>query len=143
MRSSRRCRTGRGCAGDEAAGGQRPGQQGRVVDFAGGRQGLLGLLHTYAVPGVEHGFIGERPGAHRGRYLEVVGEGNVEPRSPLADGPRLHSGRSDDASAKAGSMSALSRLHPKALRRLSISISACFETSLIVAACRCVERGCQ
>jgi hypothetical protein len=36
-------------ASDENAGGQRPGQQGRVVDFARDHQGLLGLIHAAAV----------------------------------------------------------------------------------------------
>ena len=56
--------------------------------------------------------------------------------------PRVsHSGCSDDASASACSVSEFSRLHPKALRRLSISSFGLLEALLIVAAGRRVEQG--
>ena len=46
-------------AGDQAAGGQRPRQQGWVVDIAGDLQGLVGRLHGTcgARNGGEHGLI--------------------------------------------------------------------------------------
>ena len=78
-------------ASNEAAGGQCPGQQGRVIDVSRDRQGLFGLIRTRggAGPRIKHRLVGERPGAHRGRHLGVlrveIGQRGVEPGPPFPD----------------------------------------------------------
>ena len=79
---------------------------------------------------VEHGLVGQRPRAQpraprrRDRCRRSRTASNHA--SPSRMRPRVsHSGCSDDASCSACSMSAFSRLHANAARRLSISISAC------------------
>lgn len=116
---------------DQAAGRERPGQQRRFIDLARDHQSLLGLLHTGGGvdEDVEQGLVGQCPGAHRGRHLEMtrilVGKNAVKPGAPLLDAPRvIHTRNREDASAKAPSVSEFSRFHTKAARRLSISVSA-------------------
>ena len=87
--------------GDIAARGERPRQQGRVVDLAGDRQGVLGLMRALGVahPEAERGPIGQRPRPHGGRHPRLVrvkvGQGGVEP------GPGLPAGAPAPATAAA------------------------------------------
>jgi hypothetical protein len=83
-------------AGDEAAGGQRPRQQGRVIDLARDRQGLLSPFRAVggAHPDAERRAVGERPRPHRGRHPGVVSvvirQGGVEPCPPFPEAsPRM------------------------------------------------------
>jgi hypothetical protein len=57
--------------------------------------------------------------------------------------PRLHSGCSDDASAKARFDVGVFQAPPESASQVVHFDFGLLETSLIVAACRCVERGCQ
>ncbi|CEZ22206.1 Uncharacterised protein [Mycobacterium tuberculosis] len=81
---------------DQAAGRERPGQQRRFIDLARDHQSLLGLLHTGGGvdEDVEQGLVGQCPGAHRGRHLEMtrilVGKNAVKPGAPLLDAPPRH-----------------------------------------------------
>ncbi len=64
---------------------------------------------------------------HTVRVLACVGQNGEEPGKPFQDAPPRdsHSGCSDDTSRIPPSMSACSRLHANAARRLSISVSHC------------------
>ena len=126
-----RLRIGEG--GDVAAGDERASQQGRVVDLARDRQGLLSLIQA----------VGVRPSRWPSRARSASARARTaaatsaccasrsakavsNQASPSRMRPRAcHSGCNDDASVNADSMSEFSRLHPNAARRLSISMLAC------------------
>jgi hypothetical protein len=74
----------------EAAGGERPDQQGEVAEFAGDRQGFFGLIGAVrgAGPRVEQRRIRECLRTHSPRYHgglgSLVGEDGVEPGQPFS-----------------------------------------------------------
>jgi hypothetical protein len=78
-------------AGDEAAGGQCPGQQRRIVELAGDRQSLFGLIQGVdaAQVSVQDSFVRKHPAADRGRRLKVLGvevsDDGIEPGQPFPD----------------------------------------------------------
>ena len=59
--------------GGAAAGDERSDEQGGIVEFARDRQGLLGVLRAVdGDPRIEHGLVGQRPRAYRGRHVYRV-----------------------------------------------------------------------
>ena len=133
--------------GGKAAGGQRPGQHGRVIDVARERQGLLRLIQ--AVGSAQDESSTALSASARARTAAATSASCAtswvrtasNQANPSRTRPRAsHSGCSDDASVNASSVSEFSRLHANAARRLSISVSACSMTLLIITACRRVEQ---
>ena len=132
---------------DQAAGGQRPRQQGRVIDLARDRQGLVSLIRAVRdrpMMAAKHDPVGERPGTHRGRYSAWCALASVRTVSNQASpsaGRGCHSGGSDDASAKASS---IVRVFATPRERGAQVVDLGFgllETLLIVAACGASSRA--
>ena len=84
----RRSRRRSGVTGDVAACGQRPGEQGRIVEFASDLQRALCAIHPLTDVHIQHGLIAECPRLHRRcdvDVLVVVGQDDVEPRQAFQD----------------------------------------------------------
>ena len=111
---------------------QRTNQQRRIVKFARHGQRPLGFIDAAGQTdrGQQHSLIRIRSHAHRGCHLRVlrihIGEPHLQPGQPFADAAPAQPQRLQRRRrANACPMSPVSRLHPNAARRLSISISAC------------------
>ena len=148
-RSPRRSTPGRLCvevAGDVAAGGERPDQQGRVVDLAGDRQGLLSLIQALAGPPRRRdGPVGQRPRPHRGRHFRWGASRSVRAVSNQVSPSRMRPRRATAAAATTPAPGpARLRSFPGSIRmRRAGCRSRCglLDALLIITACRGVELG--
>ena len=130
-----------------AAGGQRPGQQGRVIDLARDRQGLLRLIqavggaHPMASMALSASARARTAAATPACCASRSARTVSNQASPSRRRPRAcHSGCSDDASANASSTSEFSRLHAERGAQIVDLDVGLLEALLIITACRRVEQ---
>ena len=133
--------------GRQAAGGERPGEHGSVLDVAREHQGLLRPIQ--AVGGgrdrVKHRYVGQRPGAYRGRHFgvlrDLVGEDSVEPRQPFPDASSRLPKRQQRRRQRQGQLDVRVLATPPKRGPQIVDLDfGLLETLLIITACRRIDQ---